>query len=216
MAKLILTDLANLTNESSAVAAINANNAATEAALEKTLSRDGTSPNSMEANLDMNSYRIQNLPAAASSTEPVRKAEFDTIVDDITAIYQDAADLYDLFDDRFLGAKGSEPTLDNDGDALVIGALYYNTSANRMMIYQVSGWTAIGSTWFTGSGAPSDASGQNGDFYIRSTGEVYQKSAGTWGASLFTLKGADGVGSIHVGTVAPVNPSVNDLWVDTN
>jgi hypothetical protein len=216
LAKLSLTDLANLTNESSVVAAINANNAAIEAAVEKTLSRDGEAPNSMDANLDMNSYRIQNLPLPVGATEPVRKGEFDQIIDDMTAIYNDAAALYDEFDDRFLGAKGSEPALDNDGDALEIGALYYNTSANRMMIYQVSGWTAIGSTWFTGSGAPSDASGQNGDFYIQATGEVYQKSSGTWGAFLFTLKGADGVGTIHVGTVAPVAPAVNDLWVDTN
>jgi len=216
LAKLTLTDLANLTNETSAVAAINANNAATEAALEKTLSRDGTSPNSMSANLDMNSQRIENLPAAVGSTEPVRKAEFDTIIDDMTAIYNDTVALYDEFDDRFLGAKGSEPSQDNDGDALAIGALYYNTSSNRMMIYQVSGWTAIGSTWFTGSGTPSDATGENGDFYIQETGTVYQMAAGTWGASLFTLKGADGAGTIHVGTVAPVAPAVNDLWVDTN
>lgn len=216
MSKVTLTALANLTNESTTVATINANMVAIADAINTLLSRDGTSPNSMTANLDMNSQRIQNLPAAASSTEPVRKAEFDTVIDDVTAIYTDTLNLYDLFDDRFLGAKGSEPSVDNDGDALDIGALYYNTSANRMMIYQVSGWTPIGSTWFTGSGAPSDASGQNGDFYIRSTGEVYQKAAGTWGASLFTLKGADGSGTIFVGTVAPLNPAINDLWVDTN
>lgn len=143
MAKLTLTDLANLTNESSAVAAINANNAATETALEKTLSRDGTSPNSMEANLDMNSYRIQNLPEATSDTEPVRKAEFDDLIDDVQAIYTATASLYDAFDDRFLGAKASAPTLDNDGNALLIGAIYYNTSLNRLYVYQVSGWNSI-------------------------------------------------------------------------
>ena len=81
MAKLTLSDLTNLQNETSAVAAINANNAAIEAALEKTLSRDGTSPNTMTADLDMNSKRILNLPAAASPNEPVRKAEFDAATD---------------------------------------------------------------------------------------------------------------------------------------
>lgn len=57
MSKLTLTDLANLQNETTAVNAINANNAAIETAMENTLSRDGTSPNTMGATLDMNSNR---------------------------------------------------------------------------------------------------------------------------------------------------------------
>jgi len=40
-------------------------------AIDNTLSRDGTSPNQMEANIDMNSYRLTNLPPAASNTEPM-------------------------------------------------------------------------------------------------------------------------------------------------
>ena len=36
----------------------------------------------------------------------------------------------DTFDDDFLGAKSSDPTLDNDGNALTDGALYYNTTDN--------------------------------------------------------------------------------------
>lgn len=143
MAKLTLTDLANLSNESSTVAAINANNAAIEAALEKTLSRDGTSPNSMEVNLDMNSYRIQNLPVATSDTEPVRKAEFDEIIDDVTAIYNNTVAVYEDFEVKFLGTKSSNPTLDNDGNALTLGAIYYNSSNNNVFVYQTTGWTAI-------------------------------------------------------------------------
>lgn len=84
MAKLSLTDLANLTNEATAIAAINANSAAIEAAVENTLSRDGTSPNSMNANLDMNSYRIQNLPEPIAATEPVRKGDVESLVSALT------------------------------------------------------------------------------------------------------------------------------------
>ena len=58
MAKLTLTDLTKI--DSTAVTSINSNNSATETALENTLSRDGTSPNSMSAELDMNSYSIIN------------------------------------------------------------------------------------------------------------------------------------------------------------
>lgn len=68
MAKLTLFDLAS---GSFTVDLLNANFALIETALENTLSRDGTAPNSMSASLDMNSNRILNLPTAASSGEPV-------------------------------------------------------------------------------------------------------------------------------------------------
>lgn len=75
MAKLTLTDLANLQNEQTAVAALTANNTAVEDAIEDTLSRSGVSPNSMSASLDMNSNRILNLPQAVAAHEPVRLQE---------------------------------------------------------------------------------------------------------------------------------------------
>ena len=71
MAKLVLNDLANLQNEQSAVATINANNTATEAAMEKTLSRTGDQPNQMMSVLDMNSNRIINCVDAVNLHEPV-------------------------------------------------------------------------------------------------------------------------------------------------
>lgn len=60
MSKLTLTDVTNLQNETTAIAGFTANNRAVETAIENTLSRDGTSPNTMEADLDMNSYDILN------------------------------------------------------------------------------------------------------------------------------------------------------------
>lgn len=72
MAKLTLNDIADLQNENSAVTAINYNNSLIEDAVEKTLTRTGTSPNSMSTNLDMNSFRIINLPEPTSSNEPAR------------------------------------------------------------------------------------------------------------------------------------------------
>lgn len=68
MAKLTLFDLSS---GSYTVDLLNANFALIETALENTLSRDGTAPNGMNANLDMNSYRILNLPNAATNGEPV-------------------------------------------------------------------------------------------------------------------------------------------------
>jgi len=51
-----------------------------------------------------------------------------------------AATSYDNFDDRFLGAKSRDPSVDNDGDALITGALYFNSSNNVMMVYTGSAW----------------------------------------------------------------------------
>ena len=51
-----------------------------------------------------------------------------------------AAASYDAFDDRYLGAKASAPSLDNDGDALLTGALYWDTGLNQLYIWDGSGW----------------------------------------------------------------------------
>ena len=56
-----------------------------------------------------------------------------------------AAASYDQFDDRYLGAKSSAPSVDNDGDALIVGALFFNTSTSVMMVYALGGWQAAGS-----------------------------------------------------------------------
>lgn len=52
---------------------------------------------------------------------------------------------FDNFDDRYLGAKSSAPTLDNDGNALINGALYYDSVAGNLNVYDTgaSSWTAI-------------------------------------------------------------------------
>ena len=57
-----------------------------------------------------------------------------------------AATSFDNFDDRYLGSKSSDPTQDNDGDALVTGALYFNSSSNQMKVYSGSAWAAVAPT----------------------------------------------------------------------
>jgi len=57
-----------------------------------------------------------------------------------------AAASFDSFDDRYLGAKSTPPTLDNDGNALLTGALYWNTVDNQMYVWSGSAWGGISST----------------------------------------------------------------------
>jgi len=55
---------------------------------------------------------------------------------------QTAAELaLDNFDDRYLGAKTADPTVDNDGDALIDGAMYYDTTLNITKIYDLASTT---------------------------------------------------------------------------
>ena len=49
---------------------------------------------------------------------------------------------FDSFDDRYLGAKTSAPSVDNDGNALVAGALYFNSTTGVMNVYTGSVWVA--------------------------------------------------------------------------
>jgi len=52
--------------------------------------------------------------------------------------------LYDDFDKRYLGPKATEPTVDNKGDPLETGALFFNTTDNSMYMYNGSVWLFLG------------------------------------------------------------------------
>ena len=54
-----------------------------------------------------------------------------------------AANTLDAFDDRYLGNKTSDPTVDNDGNALLTGALYFKTTDNIMRVYTGSSWVTV-------------------------------------------------------------------------
>ena len=56
-----------------------------------------------------------------------------------------AASAFDNFDDTYLGSKTSDPTVDNDGDPLTTGDLYFNSTANEMRVYDGANWIAASS-----------------------------------------------------------------------
>ena len=51
-----------------------------------------------------------------------------------------AAASFDSFDDRYLGPKANDPSVDNDGNPLLTGALYWNSTSNVMKAYTGSAW----------------------------------------------------------------------------
>lgn len=79
--KVTLANVGDITQTTTAANTINSNSAAIVAAMDNTLSRDGTTPNQMGANLDMNSNHILNLPTPASDTEPARLSDITSVID---------------------------------------------------------------------------------------------------------------------------------------
>ena len=87
--------------------------------------------------------------APSSNLHAATKLYVDDVAGSATAAAASAAAAaatYDSFDDRYLGAKSSAPTLDNDGNALIEGALYWNSVTNLMFVWDGSAWASISSS----------------------------------------------------------------------
>jgi hypothetical protein len=114
------------------------------------------------------------------------KAYVDTVAGSATAAAASAtaaAASYDSFDDRYLGPKASAPSVDNDGNALGVGAIYWNSVTNQMFAWTGSAWGSISSTAdiyrfrFTASGGETSVSGADANgltlAYIPGKEQVY-------------------------------------------
>jgi hypothetical protein len=77
-----------------------------------------------------------------------------------------AAASYDSFDDRYLGAKSSAPSVDNDGNALITGALYWNSTSSLLFIWTGSAWDQAA---FSVSGAVTSFNTRTGAVTLSST-----------------------------------------------
>jgi len=115
----------------------------------------------MTGNLVLNADPSANLGAAT-------KQYVDAVAGSATAAAASAtaaAASYDSFDDRYLGAKSTPPTVDNDGNALITGAIYWDTVSNQMFAWSGSAWGSISSTAaifryrFTAAGGETSESG---------------------------------------------------------
>jgi hypothetical protein len=85
--------------------------------------------------------------AAASQTAAATSASSAaTSASSAATSASDAATTYDNFDDRYLGSKTSAPTLDNDGNTLLVGAIYWNSTAGAMYVWSGSAWVQIATT----------------------------------------------------------------------
>jgi hypothetical protein len=138
----------------------NASNSANAAAASSTTantaannSSNASSNSSNFANNSSNSANAAAVSASGASNSANNASNSANAASSAQTAAESARDAtlaaYDSFDDRYLGAKSSNPTLDNDGNALLAGALYYNTVAVEMRLYTGSAWVAA---YVSGSG----------------------------------------------------------------
>jgi len=133
----------------------------------------------MTGNLTLAGAPTQNLHAAT-------KLYVDDVAGSATAAAASAAaaaTTYDNFDDRYLGSKSSAPSVDNDGNTLLVGAIYWNSTTNQMFAWSGSAWASISSSAdiyryrYTASGGETSESGPDDNgltlSYIPGKEQVY-------------------------------------------
>ena len=130
----------------SATAAASSASTATTKASEASTSAATATTKASEASTSASTASTHASTATTqASTATTKASEASTSAGNAATSATAAAASLDSFDDKYLGAKSSNPTVDNDGDALVTGALHFNTTANSMRVYNGSSWADAGS-----------------------------------------------------------------------
>lgn len=167
--------------------------------------------------LNAGGFRIENLGAPTADAHAATKKYVDdqdaTLLSDVAAAQAaaeaaqvaaetaqslaetaetNAAASYDSFDDRYLGAKTSDPALDNDGAALITGALIWRSDLGYFKVYNGASWDAL----------PSGTMGAQDADSVSITGGTIDGTAigGTTPAAgaFTTLRASDGTSTVEV------------------
>ena len=125
---------------SATTATTKAAEAATSATSASNSASTATTKASEAATSASNAATSETNAATSASTATTKASEASTSASNAATSEANAAASYDDFDDRYLGAKSSAPSTDNDGDALITGALYFDTSVNAMKVWSGSAW----------------------------------------------------------------------------
>lgn len=90
----------------------------------------------------------------------------------------------------FLGNKPSDPTLDNEGNALVAGQQYYNTSINAMKVYNGTSWITISVNF----AIDYTTFNTKGDLLVATANDVYTNLAAGANGLVLTTNSATATG----------------------
>jgi hypothetical protein len=149
--------------------------------------------------------------ASTSATTATTQAGIATAqATDAAASAASAAASYDSFDDRYLGAKTTDPTVDNDGNALITGAMYFNSTTSLMKVYTGISWVntpgiATGGT--VGQVLAKLSSTNYDTTWVSLTGGLVY--LGTWNASTNTPTLTSGTGTTGGYYVVSTSGSTN-------
>jgi len=118
----LIVDAASASSSSTAAAASAAAAAASASAASTSASNASTSASNASTSASNASTSASNASTSATAAQNAKTA---------------AETAFDDFDDRYLGSKASDPALDNDGNALIDGALYFDTTNNVLKVYDL-------------------------------------------------------------------------------
>ena len=180
------TTKASEASTSASTATTKASEASTSASTATT--KAGEAATSATASANSATASANSATASANSAASITGAETNAANSAISAATsataasasKDAAlAALDNFDDRYLGVKSSNPTVDNDGNALVAGSLYFNSTDDTMKVYEGSTWVAAyaslsGAVLQTGSAMTGDLSFGDNDKAIFGAGSDLQ------------------------------------------
>jgi len=235
----------NASASSQTAAATSETNSATSAAA--ALASQNASATSAAASLaSQNASASSQTAAAASATNAATSASnASTSATNAAASATAAEATFDLFDDAYLGAKTSNPSLDNDGNALQDGALFFDTTLNVMKVFDLGS-----TTWYQLTPTVSNQTNINTVAGISSEVTAVAGDAADIGTLATDINGSNNIGTVSgaitnvnlvggsianvntvatnmadvnsfantyfIGTSAPSSPTTGDLWFDSN
>jgi hypothetical protein len=131
---------ASTSASNASTSASNASTSASTATTQASNASSSASAASSSASSASSSASTATTQASNASTSATNASNSATAA---AASATSAATSYDDFDDRYLGAKASNPTVDNDGNTLLTGALYFNTAVPEMRVWTGTVWNPI-------------------------------------------------------------------------
>ena len=133
---------ASAASTSASNAASSASSASTSASNASTSASNAAASESAASTHASDALSSATNAAASAVAASTSAANAESSASDALAAQLAAEAALDQFDDTYLGAKSSNPTVDNDGNALSTGDLYFNTVANELRIWNGSSWQA--------------------------------------------------------------------------
>jgi hypothetical protein len=125
------------------IATTQAGNASTSASNASTSESNAATSESNAATSASNAATSESNASTSASNASTSETNASNSASAAATSASNAAASYDSFDDRYLGPKASDPSVDNDGDALIDGALYFNTSTNVIKYWNGTTWNAV-------------------------------------------------------------------------